>query len=133
MALVDTFFRNQDDTQLRVRKIAGLLNVARVIEIGKYKIVGVTLSNLHTSLNYVKFYNKAAPTLGTDTPVLVLAVALSNGTTPTKRTVIFRDGTKRLFQEAMSVIATVTLDSEISQATPVADKVDINVITEEDL
>ena len=132
MALVDTFFRNQDDTQLRTRKITGLLNEARVIEIGKFKIVGVTLSNLHTSLNYVKFYNKAAPVLGTDTPVLVLAIALSDGVTPTKRTVIFRDGTKRLFQEAMSVIATVTEDSETAQATPVADKVDVNVITEED-
>lgn len=132
MALVTKFFRNKDNTRLRTRKITGLLNVAQVIEVDPHKIVGFTVSNLHTAINYVKFYNNAAPTLGTDVPALVIPIALSNGTTPVVRAVLFRNGTKRLFQTAMSVIATVTLDSEDTQATPVADKVDINVITEED-
>lgn len=132
MALVDKLFRNQDNSQLRVRQITGLLNVARVIEIDAHKILAVVGSNLHTALNYLKFYNIAAPVLGNDTPVLVLPIALSDGTTPVVRTAIFREGTKQLFQSAMSVIATVTLDSEDTQATPVADKVDVYIITEAD-
>ncbi len=132
MALVDTFFRNQDNSIIRTRKFAGLLNLAKVIEVGPHKIVGIVVSNLHTSLNYIKLYNKAAPTLGTDVPVLAFGVALSDGTTPTIRTILFRNGTKRLFQTAMSIIATVTEDSEVAQVTPVADKVDVNILTEED-
>jgi hypothetical protein len=132
MALVDKLYRNQDNTQLRVREITGLLNVAKVIEVGASKIESVVVSNLHTSLNYVKFYDKSAPTLGTDVPRLVLPIALSDGTTPSVRTFHFRGGTKQMFQTAMSVIATVTLDSETSQATPVADKVDVYVTTEAD-
>lgn len=132
MALVDKFFRNPDNSQFHVRALTGLLNVARVVEVDAHKIVGVVGSNLHTALNYLKFYNIAAPVLGTDTPVLVLPIALSDGTTPVVRSAFFREGTKQLFQAAMSVIATVTLDSEDTQATPVADKVDVYIITEPD-
>ncbi len=132
MALVTTFFRNKDNTRLRTRKITGLLNVAQVVEVDPHKIVLVTVSNLHTTINYVKVYNLASPTLGTDVPALVIPIALSDGVTPTIRTVLFRKGTKRLFQTAMSVIATVTEDSEVAQATPVADKVDVNILTEAD-
>lgn len=132
MALVDKLFRNQDNSQWRVRQITGLLNVARVIEIDAHKILGVVISNLHTAINYVKFYNKAAPTLGTDVPALTIPIALSNGTTPVVRAIWFREGTRQLFQVAMSVIGTVTLDSEDTQATPVADKLDVYIITEAD-
>ena len=132
MALTTTFFRNQDNSIIRTRKITGLINTAQVIEVGPHKILALVISNLHTSLNYVKVYDKAAPTLGTDVPVLAFSVALSDGTTPTIRTIVFRNGTKRLFQTAMSIIATVTEDSEIAQVTPVADKVDVNISTEAD-
>ncbi len=132
MALTTTFFRNQDNSIIRTRKITGLINTAQVIEVGPHKILALVISNLHTSLNYIKLYDKAAPTLGTDVPVLAFSVKLSDGTTPTIRTIVFRNGTKRLFQTAMSIIATVTEDSEIAQVTPVADKVDVNVLTEEE-
>ncbi len=132
MALTTTFFRNQDNSIIRTRKIAGLINTAQVIEVGPHKLLAITMSNLHTSLNYIKLYDMASPTLGTDVPVLAFSVALSDGTTPTIRTILFRNGTKRLFRTAMSIIATVTEDSEDTQATPVADKVDVNVLTEEE-
>lgn len=50
-------------------------NATSVTATANTLLLGYYISNTNTSVRYVKFYNKAsAPTVGTDTPVLVLAV-----------------------------------------------------------
>lgn len=54
---------------------AATTNATSVSATANTLLLGYYISNTNTSVRYVKFYNKAsAPTVGTDTPVLVLAI-----------------------------------------------------------
>lgn len=54
---------------------AATTNATSVAATANTLLLGYYISNTNSSVRYVKFYNKAsAPTVGTDTPVLVLAV-----------------------------------------------------------
>lgn len=57
------------------RKIAAADTNAAVIQAGVTKLAAYMMYNTAASARYVKFYNKAtAPTVGTDTPVLTVAI-----------------------------------------------------------
>lgn len=54
---------------------AASTNATSVSATANTLLLGYYISNTNSSVRYVKFYNKAsAPTVGTDTPVLVLAI-----------------------------------------------------------
>lgn len=54
---------------------AATTNATSVSATANTLLLGYYISNTNSSVRYVKFYNKAsAPTVGTDTPVLVLAI-----------------------------------------------------------
>lgn len=54
---------------------AATTNATSVSATANTLLFGYYISNTNSSVRYVKFYNKAsAPTVGTDTPVLVLAI-----------------------------------------------------------
>lgn len=54
---------------------AASTNATSVSATANTLLYGYYISNTNSSVRYVKFYNKAsAPTVGTDTPVLVLAI-----------------------------------------------------------
>jgi hypothetical protein len=54
---------------------AATTNATSVSTSANTLLYGYYISNTNSSVRYVKFYNKAsAPTVGTDTPVLVLAI-----------------------------------------------------------
>jgi len=54
---------------------AATTNATSVSAVANTLLYGIYISNINAAVRYVKFYNKAsAPTVGTDTPVFVLAV-----------------------------------------------------------
>ncbi len=124
------FYRNEDNSALRLHNFTALVNVAQVVETSPHKIISIEVDNKHTAYVHVKLYNKAAPTLGTDVPALSFSIQGVAGSAGKKRTFHFRNGSKRLFRTAMSIIATATEDSEDTQAAPAGGTVDVNVITE---
>ncbi len=120
------FYRNENNSALRLHNFAPLTNVAQAIETSPHKMVALEVDNAHSSYIHVKVFNKAAPVLGTDVPAYNFSVKNA-----TKRTFLFRNGSKRAFQTAMSIIATATEDSEATQAVP-GGTVNVNVLTEAD-
>ncbi len=124
------FYRNEDNSALRLHNFTTLTNVAQVVETSPHKIISFEVDNKHDAYVHVKVFNKAAPTLGTDVPALSFSVQGVSGSLGKKRTIHFRNGSKRLFRTAMSIIATVTEDSEVTQAVPGGGTVDVNVITQ---
>lgn len=120
------FYRNEDNSSLRLRNITSLSNTAIVLEVSPHKVHNLEVDNQHSSYIHVKLFNKAAPTLGTDVPAYNFSVKNA-----TKRTFQFRNGSKRAHQAAMSIIATATEDSEDTQAVP-GGTVNVNITTEAD-
>lgn len=58
-----------------------LKNTAQSVKGSVGNLFGMTIQNLDASINYIKFYNSASPTVGSTTPVLTLAIAASSSLT----------------------------------------------------
>jgi hypothetical protein len=68
----------------RYRQTA-LSSTAQSIKASGGNLIGYSLVNVNTVPVYVKFYDAASVTVGTTTPVAVVMVPASNGTTPGAR------------------------------------------------
>jgi hypothetical protein len=69
------------DILLKHRLLALASTNATVVAAGKQRLVGGIVSNTSAAIKYLKFYDKAtAPTVGTDTPVMTIALPATSNT-----------------------------------------------------
>lgn len=62
------------------RLLSAATTNGNLIEAGAKSLLGIHINNTNAAARFVKLYNKAtAPTVGTDTPVMTIPVAATNG------------------------------------------------------
>jgi len=68
--------------QLKTYRNTALSSTPQAISSSSCMVFSWTLFNLNDSTVYLKFYNEASPTVGTDTPLAVLPIPPGDGTNP---------------------------------------------------
>jgi hypothetical protein len=95
-----------------------LSSTALQIKSSSGNFIGYSAVNQNTVPVYVKFYDNAAPTVGTTIPVHVVMIPASNGTTPGARDGALVDMLHpRFFTNAIYVVATGAL-ADTDTSTP---------------